>query len=353
MNVNRLLQVQDGDVLGALRRFLTALWEQAELDALLAPVVHSNQTCVEAKLLHTPTELALVDPFLPYMPGNAAAIAWRYIQDEKAGHVAVLLRPCELRALVELMKRAGKPASEAAKCALLLAVDCPGTFSSGEFRRLCESLGPAGITRQTLQNASQGGLRPYPYRTACRLCDWPAPRGADIVIGMLGVDTDKHLLVIARDEALDRRLSLSSLTNGPASEYLVSRRETVVGAVADTHESMRRALLAETGGEHGFDSLGSLLAWFARCNLCGNCLSACPLYAGELDGFIGGGEQQPPLSMLVLLSHWVASCAGCGMCEEACGHQVPVMLLISALSHRVRAEMHYHAGDPAQELPWR
>jgi ferredoxin len=231
-------------------------------------------------------------------------------------------------------------------------VDCLGTLSQQEFLSVGESLGVEEVTRATLQNAFQGGLIPQPFRTACQVCEWPAPRGADIVIGTLGVDTEKTLLLLACDECLEKRLHLTELTDGPAPEYLVSRRETVVGAVADARLGYRKKLYEEIGSEGRFSDLGSFLAWFANCNLCGKCLKACPLYDGELDSLLGGQKSRSPLADLVLLSHWIASCSGCGMCEEVCGRDVPLMLVISSLSQRIRAEMHYTAGDKSQRLPW-
>jgi hypothetical protein len=40
------------------------------------------------------------------------------------------------------------------------------------------------------------------------------------------------------------------------------------------------------------------------------------------------------------------------MCEESCVNHVPMALIFSALSHRIREEIHYRAGDPTQKLPW-
>jgi formate dehydrogenase subunit beta len=205
-------------------------------------------------------------------------------------------------------------------------------------------------------NAASGGLKPQNFRTACQVCDWPAPRGADVVIGTMGVDIENCLLVISQDEQVDARLSLGALTAGLASEYQVSRRETLVGAVAEARSGVRRRLLGESDSELRFSDLGSFLAWFANCNLCGQCLKSCPLYDEELSSIFSNGKrphlEQSPMSVLVLLSHWITSCSGCGMCEESCARDVPLMLIISALSHRVREEIHYQAGDPAQKLPW-
>src|SRR3990172_3927219 len=136
MNVNWVLDVQDGNATYTAQRFLTALWQEHRLDSLLAPVAIAGQAGVSAQVIRHPDELASVRPFLPVMQGNSAAAAWRFIQEESSGRLAVLLRPCELRALVELSKRAVSPASSfraseasevnAEKCVLVIGVDCLG-----------------------------------------------------------------------------------------------------------------------------------------------------------------------------------------------------------------------------------
>jgi hypothetical protein len=46
----------------------------------------------------------------------------------------------------------------------------------------------------------------------------------------------------------------------------------------------------------------------------------------------------------VALGRWLSECGGCGMCEASCSQGVPLFLLITALSHRIRHEMDY-TGD--------
>jgi formate dehydrogenase subunit beta len=359
MNVNRVLEVRDGNATSTVQGFLSALWQEHNLDALLAPVEIAGQSWVSAQVIRSLEELTSVNPFLPVMQGNCAAEAWHFIQEETSGRLALLLRPCELRALVELSKRRGSAAwkkdtgaADTEKCVLVIGVDCLGTYSRQGLQGAGEERSFDEMTRLTLQNASQGGLIPQPFRTACQVCEWPAPRGADITIGTLGVDTQKTLLILACDECLDSRLHLTGITDGQAPEYLVSRRETVVGAIADARLGYRRNLVEEIGSEGRFSDMGSFLAWFANCNLCGKCLKACPLYGGELDSLLGREKSRSLLADMVLISHWIASCSGCGMCEEECARDVPLMLVISTLSHRVRQEMKYTAGDLAQKLPW-
>ena len=105
-----------------------------------------------------------------------------------------------------------------------------------------------------------------------------------------------------------------------------------------------------------FGDLGIILAWLANCSLCGECLEVCPL-CGEEAGWPFSLDRKTEtghtlLTDLVSVSRWLASCSGCGMCEEKCSQGVPVALLIAALSHAIRSEIGYTAGDPAGQLPW-
>jgi formate dehydrogenase subunit beta len=354
MNVNRVLVVHDGDTVDSFRGFLAAWWEQYRPEMLLAPVEKKDRRGLMAKVIEAPAELVDVNPFAPVMSGNAASTAHRLLQENSGKRLAVMLRPCELRAFIELQKRQ-KPRVEYAK-AVVIGVDCLGTYSKDDYERAVEASGAKEITGEVLRNAAEGGFRPQSFRTACQICDWSAPRGADLTIGTIGVDSSEFLLLIARDEKTDDALGLEGLAGELASERQVSRRETVVGAIADTHVGLRKQMIEDMKGVYRFDELGSILAWLASCSLCGECLKACPIYEGEFAGLLnrrrGAETGVAPLGDMVSLSRWLASCAGCGMCEEGCNMHVPLFLLISALSHRIRDKMHYHSGDPAEQLPW-
>jgi len=355
MIVNRVLEVRDRSAVKTLQAFLADWWDQYHLDALYAPVESGDRRGVTMQLIEDPVDLKGVNPFAPVMLGNSATTADRLIQEHQYEHLAVMLRPCELRAFVELQKRA-KPARGQTP-AVVIGVDCLGTFSRDDFSSHVQAHGMDALIGDVLRNATDGGLRQQGFRTACQICDWPAPRGADIAIGTIGVPTGQILLLLSRDEATDKALGLDLLVRGAASEYEVSHRETIIGAIADTRAGMRRTMVEEMQGTCRFDDLGCILAWIASCSQCGECLEACPLHDGEVAELISqrgaATVEHTALGNLVSLSRWLASCSGCGMCEEQCVMDVPLFLLISALSHSIRDKMHYHSGDPAQPLPWR
>ena len=53
---------------------------------------------------------------------------------------------------------------------------------------------------------------------ACRACEYPVAEGADIVIGLLGVDVDDHILLQSQTEKGSHLLSRLELPAAPAEE---------------------------------------------------------------------------------------------------------------------------------------
>jgi formate dehydrogenase subunit beta len=283
-----------------------------------------------------------------------------FIRDHPRSHLAVILRPCELRALVELHKRNRvhyRPIStnNEHESLVMIGVDCPGTFPLAEYnQRLAAHQDDAKMIRVELAYGLQSSYIPRQVRTACQMCDSPSPFGADITIGTVGVAPQGDLLVIARDENVDDHLKLREVTDEIAAEKQLNCRAVMVKRLIQK-STEKRSDLIEAYARRSID-VNTALAMFARCTLCADCLDACPLYDGELSGMLGVGETHqnahPMLSELVSVSRWMASCSGCGMCQEACEHGVSLTSLVTLLSHRIQSELHYEPGDPAQHLPW-
>jgi formate dehydrogenase subunit beta len=360
MNVNHILHVQEGNAVSTLQRFLAAWWEQAGLDAMLAPVEMSDRSGVSARVLTQPADLARVNPFAPVMLNNTASMVQGFIEEHPHSHLAVILRPCELRALIELRKRqrvryhsvAGANDQESL---VLISVDCAGTFSQADYiQHVASHRADAEMIHVELMYGRQDSYVPCEVRQTCQMCDSPGPRGADITIGTIGIEPHGNLLVIARNEEIDARLHLQNVTDGIATEWQVVYREMMVGKLVDKRSEKRAALMRNE--PLLAEEMTTALAMFARCTLCADCLDACPLYDGELTGMLGVGEGHHSghalLAELVRVSRWLASCSGCGMCQQSCVHGVSLARAVTTLSHRIQRELHYIPGDPSQPLPW-
>jgi CO dehydrogenase/acetyl-CoA synthase alpha subunit len=205
-----------------------------------------------------------------------------------------------------------------------------------------------------LDDGRQDSLISAQIRTACQLCDSPCPLDADIVIGTIGISPKGDLLVVARDENMDASLKLQEVTDDIASEGQVACRENTIRQLTDAKLRKRSELIKSQTWQT--EDMHTAWALFARCTLCADCLDACPLYDGQLRGMLGVREayegSHPLLSELVSVSRWLASCSGCGMCQEACELGISLTPIITMLSHQIQAKLHYVPGDPAQRLPW-
>lgn len=360
MNVNRILHVRDQNTVKTLDDFLAKWWRQVELDAMLAPVELPNHRGVSAQVITQPNELVKVNPFAPVMLNNTAAIIQEFVKDNPTSHLAVVLRPCELRALIELRKRhrvcyQSVASGNDSESLVVISVDCAGTFSRAEYTQHVDShRADAEMIHIGLSYGKQDSYIPYTVRETCQMCDAPSPLGADITIGTIGIETQGELLVITRNEELDAALRLKDVTDGLATEYQVVCREMMVGKLADKRAEKRAALMKNL--TLPMEEVTSALAMFARCTLCADCLDVCPLYDGELTEMLGVGNGRHTghalLAELIRVSRWLASCSGCGMCQQSCVNGVSLSRAVTTLSHRIQAELHYRPGDPSQPLPW-
>jgi len=359
MMVNHFLQIRNGDTVDTLREFLSAWWVQNDIEAMLAPVEIPGEPAVNVRIIEGSAELRTVNPFAPIMLINAAALVENFLRQHPGKRLAIVLRPCELRTLVELRKRHRIPSwsqkdGNAEHQITVIGMDCPGTFPVGVFAEQVVSRGIDELTHQALEYGTRPGFVPHQLRSGCLVCDRPAPVGADMMIGAIGIAPHGFMLVIARDEETDARLQLHAVTDSLATEVQVVRRETAVGALVELNAQNRRKLALARSDDK--DSLIGLFGLFARCSLCADCLDACPLYDGELTGMLGvdtpTSGSRPLLPELVSVSRWLASCSGCGMCQEACENDVSLTQLFAMISHQIRGELHYTAGDPFQNLPW-
>lgn len=360
MNVNRILQVQDGNSVQTLQRFLSAWWGQMGLDAMLAPVELPEHTGGSAQVLTEPAELEKVNPFVPVMLNNTATMVETFVEEHPHSHLAVVLRPCELRAMVELRKRhrvryQPVAAGNDEQSLVVIGVDCAGTFSQDEYsQHVASHQSDVDMIHVQLIYGRQDSYIPYTVRPSCQMCDSPGPLGADITIGTIGIEPKGNLLVIARNEGIDESLRLQDVTDGIATEGQVVFREMMVGKLVDKRAEKRAALLRND--PILAEEMTTALAMFARCTLCADCLDACPLYDGELSGMLGVGEGRQGghslLAELVRVSRWLASCSGCGMCQQSCEHGVSLARAVTTLSHRIQSQLHYRPGDPSQPLPW-
>jgi formate dehydrogenase subunit beta len=340
-----VLEVKDGGLAGSVNSFLRSLLERKLLDALIVPLKLPSRNLAAAALVSDPEMLKSANPLAPVMPVSTARIVSSMTKVAPSQRkVGVVLRSCELRALVELVKL--KQAS--LENLVLIGVDCYGTYSVADYEKFCGET-PA-LAEELIK---KGGTDPQ-LREACQVCEFPTPSNADLVIGLIGVETDKRFLVNAVSPEGERILEALELGEGDGGE--AKKREAAVSELFGRYQ-----------GE--LSGLDNLLSALASCINCHNCRIACPLcyckecffdsptFEWEADKYLGWADKRGALRMptdsllfhLTRLNHMVASCVGCGLCQEACPNSIAVFPIFRMVGDEVQKSFDYVPGRSLEE----
>ena len=317
MNTNWMLHTH-GDPLGALQVFVKTLWEQTDLDAMI--VAPSNGKY----MLESPDELEELNLFRPLMKLNTARLVVDLAKKRPGKRLGALLRPCEMRALNEMAARGAVKRDDV----LAICTDCLGTFPAEEYEWRTER-SAKGLTKETLQFAPQGGISSYRYRPACQMCAEPGATEGDVNIGVFGLPVRQSMLVNSEN----RSVFLKSITDGWATDDLVSKREQTLAKISERHVRTRERVLKSLGENLPAD-LQQLLQQFESCGDCQACMNVCPICSVD-------EPRKTEAGSLVRedVINWLLSCAGCGMCEQACPQHQPLSAIFSHIREQIEAEL--------------
>ncbi|MGW8224682.1 MAG: 4Fe-4S dicluster domain-containing protein [Anaerolineales bacterium] len=360
----------DTDVLAALRIFLRSLLESDVIGSILVPLETKFGTVIPT-LVTDPDQLEFANPLAPVMPLNSAravsAITHGMISTQDGNHltrnnhrIGVVLRPCEIRALIELIKLKQASREEI----LLISFDCPGTYEISTYLELQEDGGftlDADLMAAGQLPQAEHDLR---LRTACRICTQPVPNQADIHLHLFGVDIAQGIPVTINDEIAHEFTFLQ------LSEPVEANWKTTGEKIIEARNQFRieeferiRSLFASDGGMERL---------FAACIRCHNCMTVCPIcycktclfrkkeFDHSPEHYLNISRQKGATRLLgdtllfhlTRMSHMSASCVSCGMCTSACPADIPVGTIFSAVGEQVQAAFNYLPGrDIDEPLP--
>jgi formate dehydrogenase subunit beta len=349
-----IIPVENNDTLGALRGFLKQLLEQDVVDAVLVPMEAPSGSVTPA-LVADPAFLDRADPLAPVLGVNAARVAGPVSVREPRGRIAVVLRPCELRALVELVKLQQANLDDM----LTVAVDCLGTYKVTDYEAMRAG---DGVDREALLASAQSGeLSPqegYAFREACQMCEHPYVENADVVLQLLGADVTAGIPVTLPDEVGEKLGFSPAEPEGDRSDVLKRLVDERIGVRDERFAEIREQLEAE--GTEGV---------FASCVRCHNCMTTCPICYCKTCLFKStvfdhdpaqylkwsqrkGAYRMPGDTMLfhlTRLNHMALSCIGCGLCSDACPADLPVARMFRAIGQDVQGTFDYEPGRDVEE----
>jgi formate dehydrogenase subunit beta len=268
-----------------------------------------------------------------------------------------VLRPCEIRALIELVKLQQATLERL----VLIGLDCPGTYEGKDYRASLE----AGIANLAayLDGAKEGekaGFEGLELRPACEMCVQPASENVDIRFELFGASFDKGIPVEMGEEIAEK---LGYTDPCPASED----RGAILDRLIENRSQVREKELSAIQRRLAAD--GSITGLLASCIRCHNCMTVCPICYCKTCLFKTAAFDHPPehyfklarqkgatrmlgdtlLFHMTRLNHMSASCVSCGMCTSACPADIPVGAIFSAIGSQVQAAFDYVPGRSVSE----
>ena len=358
--MNTILPLQNGDPLIALQGFLRQLLETGLVEAIFLPLEVDGGATLPA-LVTDPAWLDQADPLTPVMPINSARAVSTLTNKQSPARLGVVLRPCEIRALIELVKLQ----QATLEGVTLIGLDCPGTYEVSDYieGKRAGYLSLADYLEVT-KNGHQPATGAPTLRPVCQMCDQPVPEHADIHIQLFGLGAD-HAIPVSLSDEIAEKLGLAQ----DAQQATDGRQAVVDRITAARHQVREKELVAI---QERLDADGGIAGLFATCIRCHNCMTVCPICYCKTCLFKTAAFDHPPehylnaarrkgairmlgdtmLFQLTRLNHMSLSCVSCGMCTSACPADIPVGAIFSAVGSRVQAAFEYQPGrDVSEPLP--
>ncbi|MCK5100816.1 MAG: Coenzyme F420 hydrogenase/dehydrogenase, beta subunit C-terminal domain [Desulfobacteraceae bacterium] len=368
MVTTTFLNVDNNNVIVPIQDFLKSVLAQTDIEAMLVPLNRKPSKTIMPVLITDPALLDDVDPLAPTFVMNAAKLVSKLTHKPMGKKIAVVLRSCEIRALIELIKL--KQASM--EDIIIIGIDCLGAYTTKDFAKLATS-DAADLTQQFCENALAGkepSIENGPdLASACRACEYPIPTNADILIGLFGQDIKKQILLQSLTEKGDSLFKNLSYEESEKSSEKLTHRKKVISEVISIKKDFRDKMFEAT--HEATNTLEKLSDYFVGCINCYNCRVACPVcYCRECvfntDVFnhdpyqyVQWAKRKGSVKMpadtnfyhITRLAHISLACVGCGQCSNACPNDIPVMELFKYVANTAQAAFEYEAGKDIDQSP--
>lgn len=341
-----------------VRLLLKDLLETGKISAVFSLKKLGENGAVSYSLIADPAELDGSLPLYPLMPGNAGNLLSHFTLDKGSQEaVAAVIRPCELRAFIELVKRKKANLDNIT----IISPTCNGVYP-------LEYAVTGKVEKNLLEYMEQTkqGAIPESIRNTCKACEHFIPgKYADIIISSIGNDIDKECRLVLNTAKAERLIEGIEGTSEDLEGELDSAK---LQSQKDQRKSARTELFTRIGTEYG--GLDGLVNVFGKCIGCKGCRAVCPICYCQLCNFDSQnstyqlnqtelkrkkGIRLPPNTLyfhLLRMSHMSISCVGCGSCEDVCPADIPISSIFMMVGDAVAAQFEYIPGrDVDEKLP--
>ncbi len=361
---NALLRVENKDSMARLRKFFRSLLESKFIDVLLVPKELPAGDGFVQSLIKDPDMLEGSNPVAPTIAVQSARILSELTSGNNDERIGAVLKPCELKASIELVKFLQVNLDNV----VTIGVDCAGTYKVSDYAGMVQKEGepePAAFFDGFRDTETKDAGCPV-YREACRICEDPVPLNADITLGFFGYEPSEEIFVSAGDKIEKEFFEKLALDINEGSS---ESRDQVIREVFTRRRNERHRVIEQLQGQIG--SMENLMNMMSTCIRCHNCMNVCPICYCKECVFESpvfdrkswqfsslasrkGAVRMPGDTLifhLTRMSHMATSCIGCGMCDSACPSELPVSSIFGLIGRGLQEMFDYVPGKDAAHKP--
>ena len=297
-------------------------------------------------------------PLYPLMPVNAGKLLSRFsLKGAPDELVAAVVKPCELRGFVELIKREQGTLENL----LIISPTCGGVYP----------------TKYQIDKTLEKNLSKYwdsvkkgeivnDSRPTCRSCEEFVPYVADITVDMLGKnDLDKQCMMFLNTKKAEEA------TKGIKADFSDKQIDSKkLDKVREKRAAEKKKLFDEL--DKKMNGIDGLVEIFGKCIGCHGCSKVCPICYCVLCEFESSDSEYSPSNFetelrkrpglrvppgtlyfhLGRMTHIGISCVACGACDDVCPSDIPVAMVFKKVSESVQKMFDYIPGkDVEEEIP--
>ena len=368
-------KAERGGVVTSLLKFAL---ETKRVDAVLATKPRDGNRYDGVPVLVTdPAQIIDTAGALHCASPNVARYLKEYLDGASNLKIAVVVKPCDAKAVIELAKRTQMNLDNL----LLIGLNCTGTLPPAKAKTMLKlefEVDPADVVAEDIEedkliiklkdgtqkerNLTELEERGYGRRENCRRCETNIPIMADIACGKWGAANVDATFIEACSQKgrglIEAAVEAGYISAAPAgAEALEDRRKKDEAAVSRARQWQEKdfANLKEMGTDGRFNYW---FGQFSHCIKCYGCRDACPIcyckdcYLEADRGFLPPGEVPPDIMFpMIRITHVMDSCVNCGQCQDVCPMELPLSRLIFLLNRELASIFKYEPGMEVSELP--
>lgn len=353
------LKIAGDDLNKGIKDFLIQIMDKNKINNVVVPLLIPSKNNVFPTFVRSKELLEDAKPVAPVLPISTATMVSKITKlSPSPEKILVFLKPCELRAVLELTKFKQITLDNL----ILISYDCMGAYKT-EFYEEALS-GGKDIDSEYVSKNLLKGEQDENIRDACKLCENFFPTAfADIGIGFIG--TDGGVIIESNTEKGEETLSKLGLEKKEVKDR-DGKLEKISRKRKEEWEKVRKDIKGETEG------IDNLIKYFSKCIDCHNCMSQCPIcFCRECFwesptfeftplNFLGWAKKRGAVKLptdttffhLGRLTHMATSCIACGLCSDACPNDIKVYELFHLVADDTQAAFDYKPGrDLEEEVP--